>query len=150
MIEIGETFGFSRRLEAEDLDAAIRLTGGRHPVHISEIAAREAGLQGRIFHGAVSAAVMTAAIGQRLGPYRIALLEQGQRYRRPVYPGDTVTSLWRVQSVEPGRQAETWLVGLAGELRNQKGELVVEGEAKVLVLGRWTEAVEAHQAANHP
>lgn len=81
----------------------------------------------------VSAAIMTAAIGERFEHDTIALLEQGQRYRKPVYPGDTLTSRWAVQSVEEGRQAGTRLVALAGELRNQHGEVVVEGEAKLLL-----------------
>lgn len=131
-IEVGETFGATTRLSAEDLEMAVKLTGGRHPVHISDEAAQSAGLRGRIFHGAVSAAIMTASIGQRFCQHHIALMAQGQRYREPVYPGDTLTSRWSVLSVEPGRLPGMRVLALTGELRNQHGVVVVEGEAKVL------------------
>lgn len=132
-IEPGETFGASCVVDAEDLELAVRLTRGRHPVHVSDAAARQSGLQGRIFHGAVSAAIMTAAIGQRFERDTIALLEQSQRYRKPVYPGDTLTSHWLVQSVEAGRPPGTRFIELSGELRNQRDEVVLEGEARVLL-----------------
>jgi len=76
LIETGETFGGSCEVTAEDLDLSVRLTRGRHPVHVSEEAARSAGLKGRIFHGAVSAAILASAIGERFAQDNIALLEQ--------------------------------------------------------------------------
>lgn len=132
-IEAGETFGGSCELTAEDLELAVRLTRGRHPVHVSEEAARAAGLEGRIFHGAVSAAILASAIGARFARDSIALLEQNNRYRKPVYPGDTLASRWTVQSVAPGRSDGTQLIELAGELRNQQGDVVVESQARVLM-----------------
>lgn len=132
-IDIGEAFGGSCEVTAEDLELAVRLTRGRHPVHVSEDAARTAGLEGRIFHGAVSAAILASAIGSRFARDSIALLEQNNRYRKPVYAGDTLASQWKVQAVQPGRQPGTRLIELAGELRNQHGDVVVESQAKVLM-----------------
>ena len=136
MIEPGERFGGSSTLTAEDLDLAVRLTGGRHPVHVSEEAAHAAGLEGRIFHGAVSAAIMASAIGARFENDRIALLEQNNSYRKPVYPGDTLASQWKVQDIQPGRQPGDQVIELSGELRNQHGDAVVVSRAKVLLRAR--------------
>lgn len=136
MIEAGETFGSTCELTPEDLELAVRLTRGRHPVHVDDVAARRGGLQGRIFHGAVSAAIMAAAIGQRFAADDIVILEQANRYRRPVYPGDTVTSRWTVMESQPGRQQGQLLLGLAGELANQHGDIVIEGKAKVMLRDR--------------
>ena len=135
MIEVGETFGSSCELDAEDLELAVRLTRGRHPVHVDEAAAHKAGLQGRIFHGAVSAAIMAAAIGQRFAGESIVILEQANRYRLPVYPGDTVTSRWQVGESRPGREAGQQVLALAGELVNQRGQVVIDSTAKLLVTG---------------
>lgn len=131
-IDVGEAFGGSCELTAEDLELAVRLTRGRHPVHVSEDAARAAGLEGCIFHGAVSAAILASAIGARFENDNIALLEQNNRYRKPVYPGDTLASQWTVRAVQPGRPG-TQLIELAGVLRNQHGEVVVESQAKVVM-----------------
>lgn len=133
MIEVGETFGGSCELTDEDLKLAVLLTRGRHPVHVDEAAARDAGLQGRIFHGAVSAAIMAAAIGQRFANDRIVILEQANRYRLPVYPGDTLTSLWKIVGLRTGRQAGQQVLGLTGELMNQRHGVVIDSTAKLLL-----------------
>lgn len=133
MTEIGEGFGSRCTLTAEDLDLAVALTRGRHPVHVDEAAARGMGLRGRIFHGAVSAAVMAAAIGQRFSDQGAAILELSSRFRAPVYPGDTVESRWTVVANQDGRRQGQFMLLLSGELRNQHGEVVVEGTAKVLL-----------------
>ena len=133
MINVGETFDSTCELTWEDLDLAVRLTRGRHPVHVSETAARQAGFQSRIFHGAVSAAIMTAAIGQRFANENIVILEQANRYRLPVYPGDTVTSRWTVTQRQPGRQRTQMLLTISGELANQHGDIVLSSKAKVLL-----------------
>jgi len=134
LTERGRSFGGRRTLTAEDLDLAVRLTGGRHPVHVDDEAARRSGLQGRIFHGAVSAAIMTAAIGAHYAQRSIALLEQSCRYRASVHPGDEVESRWTVLDARPGRRPGQTVLALAGELRNRQGELLVEGSAKLLLL----------------
>ena len=133
MIETGETFGSTCEVTAQDLDLAVRLTRGRHPVHVSDVAARSAGLDGRIFHGAVSAAILASAIGARFAQNNISLLMQNNRYRKPVYPGDVLISKWTVQSVLPGRLIDTYLIDLSGELRNQDGYVVVESFAKIVM-----------------
>jgi acyl dehydratase len=133
LIEAGETFGGSCEVTADDLELAVRLTRGRHPVHVSEEAAHAAGLEGRIFHGAVSAAILASAIGARFAQDSIALLEQNNRYRKPVYPGDVLAARWTVLRVQPGRHPDTHLIELSGELRNQHADVVVESDAKVLM-----------------
>lgn len=135
MIEVGQSFGSACTLTLEDLELAVRVTGGRHPVHIDDAAARRAGLRGRIFHGAVSAAVMASAIGRRFVDCSAAILEQSSKFRMPVYPGDSLESRWTVISMAPGRQEGQCILLLTGELRNQRADIVIEGTAKVLLSG---------------
>ena len=135
MIEVGQSFGSACTLTLEDLELAVRLTGGRHPVHIDDAAARKAGLHGRIFHGAVSAAIMASAIGKRFADCSAAILEQSSKFRMPVYPGDNLESRWTVTSAARGRQEGQFIILLTGELRNQRADVVIEGTAKVLLCG---------------
>jgi acyl dehydratase len=139
-VALGERFGLARELSGDDLEQAVRLTQGTHPVHVSDGAATHAGLRGRIFHGAVTAAIMASAIGARFARSRIALLEQHNRYRLPVYPGDTLRATWTVQRLRESRQAGQWVVELAGETVNQQGAVVLEAHAQVLWQGPLAEA----------
>jgi 3-hydroxybutyryl-CoA dehydratase len=134
-VVLGERFGSTRVLVGEDLELAVRLTQGTHPVHVSEAAAKCAGLQGRIFHGAVTAAIMAAAIGGRFAQSLIALLEQNNRYLLPVYPGDALRATWTVGRLRESRQAGQWVVELTGQTVNQHGATVLEASAKVLWRG---------------
>ena len=136
---VGERFGSTRVLVGEDLELAVRLTQGTHPVHVSDAAAKCAGLQGRIFHGAVTAAIMAAAIGGRFAQSLIALLEQNNRYLLPVYPGDTLHATWTVERLRESRQAGQWVVELAGQTVNQQGATVLEASARVLWRGSLTD-----------
>lgn len=133
MIEVGEAFGSRCTLTDEDLDLAVRLVRGRHPVHVDDAAARSMGLRGRIFHGAVSAAIMASAIGKRFTGHGAYILEQASKFRAPVYPGDTLESRWTVVGVQPGRQQGQLVLSLSGELQKLGGDIVVEGNAKVLL-----------------
>lgn len=76
---------------------------------------------------------MAAAIGQRFANDRIVILEQANRYRLPVYPGDTLTSLWKIVGLRTGRQAGQQVLGLTGELMNQRHGVVIDSTAKLLL-----------------
>lgn len=132
-ITAGSQFHSNCRVTEEQLDAAVTLTGGTHPVHVSAQAAQEAGFQGRIFHGAVSAAIMAAAIGAHFRGDRLALLEQKNRFVAPVYPGDALDSVWTVLERRPGKRAGDALLTLRGCMTNQHGVTVLESEAKILL-----------------
>lgn len=129
---VGDSFGAVRRLTQTDLDLAVDLTGGRHPVHVDEHAARDAGLGGCIFHGAVSAAIMASAIGAHFSRDRIALLGQDNLYRLPVYPGDELQTSWTVTEVRPTRQKGRILITLTGQMRNQHGAVVLDATTKLM------------------
>lgn len=133
-ITVGSQFHASRLVTEEQLDAAVALTGGTHPVHVSAQAAQDAGFEGRIFHGAVSAAIMAAAIGAHFRRDRIALLEQKTRFVAPVYPGDALDSVWTVLENRPGKRTGDMLLTLQGRMTNQHGTTVLESEAKILLI----------------
>lgn len=133
---VGERFGARRALTEEDLAQAVHLTQGTHPVHVSDEAARAAGLRGCIFHGAVTAAIMAAAIGARFSRDRIALMGQDNRYLLPVYPGDTLQAAWTVAAQRQTRQPGRWVLELSGQTLNQHGAVVLEARAQVM----WMDA----------
>jgi 3-hydroxybutyryl-CoA dehydratase len=75
------------------------------------------------------AGLISAVLGMRLPGPGAVYLEQSLRFRRPVRIGDTVTARVEVLDVIPERRR----VRLATTCRTQHGDLVVDGEALIMV-----------------
>jgi 3-hydroxybutyryl-CoA dehydratase len=123
-LHVGSRFGGVRALSYSDLDTAVNLTGGIHPVHTDEAKAREAGFPGRVFHGAVCAAIMVAEVGKYFIEDKIAILKQESRYLAPVLPGDVVTIDWTIEKLQPFKQGVT--VTLFGRMHSQGNRSVLD------------------------
>lgn len=126
---VGQTAEWAR----EVTDAVIRqfadATGDHNPVHLDDAAAAGTRFGGRIAHGMLSAGFVSAAIATALpGPGSI-YLSQSLRFVRPVRPGDVVTVRLEVLDVVAAKRR----VRLATACTNQRGEIVVDGEAVVKV-----------------
>lgn len=128
-IAVGQEAELSKTVTDADVMAFARVTGDFNPVHVDEIAAARSRFGGRIAHGMLSAGFISAAIADKLpGPSSI-YLSQTLRFTLPVRIGDTITVHLRVtELIEPKRR-----VKLSTICRNQNGEMVIEGEALVLV-----------------
>ena len=64
----------------------------------------------------------------------IAFVEQSSKFLKPVYPGDTLYPMLEIAALAP--QRSTGIVTLAATVHNQKGELVLTGEQKILLRKR--------------
>lgn len=125
----GDHAEFSKTVTEGDIVLFAGVTGDFNPVHVDAVQAAASRFGGRIAHGLLSAGFISACIAMKLpGPGAI-YLSQSLRFTRPVRIGDTVTA--RVEVVEwngAKRRAR-----LATTCRNQHGELVIDGEAMVMV-----------------
>ena len=99
-------------------------------VHIDDRFIREeTPFRERIAHGLLSAGFISACMGTRLpGPGTI-YLSQSLKFTRPVRIGDTVTARVEVLEWNEGKRRAR----LATTCRNQRNEVVIEGEALVMV-----------------
>ncbi|MEL0324549.1 MAG: MaoC family dehydratase [Rhodospirillales bacterium] len=81
----------------------------------------------RIAHGMLTASFISAVLGARMpGPGAI-YLAQNLRFKAPVRPGDTVTAVCEIKSIDLEKRRVT--------LSTQclvKGKIVVDGEATVM------------------
>jgi 3-hydroxybutyryl-CoA dehydratase len=112
-------------------DRTIELFGDastdRNPLHFDEQFAGETPFGGRIAHGMITAAFISAVIGNTLPGHGSVYLSQSLKFRAPVRPGDTVRVEVEVLDYDPGRR------GARLSTRAFVGEtLVVDGEAKVI------------------
>lgn len=128
-LQVGMSAEISRTITDGDIRQFAALTGDENPVHLDDAYAAGTMFGGRIAHGMHAAGLISAVLGMQLpGPGAI-YLEQSLRFRRPVRIGDTVTA--RVEAIEviPDRRRARF----ATTCRTQDGELVVDGEALIMV-----------------
>jgi len=126
---IGERAERSMRVTDEHIEAFARLSGDRNPVHFDDDFARRIGFDGRIAHGAVTAALLSAVLGMDLPGPGSVFLEQRVRYLAPVRPGDTIVAALEVTRVREDKP----IVTLTASVMNAKGVRVAEGELVVLL-----------------
>jgi len=89
-------------------DRTIELFGeastDRNPLHFDDAFAGETPFGGRIAHGLISAAFISAVIGNTLPGHGSIYLSQTLKFRAPVRPGDTVRVEIEVLEYDEGRR----------------------------------------------
>jgi 3-hydroxybutyryl-CoA dehydratase len=128
-LSVGQSAEMSKTATEADVVLFGGLVGDMNPVHMDAEAAKSSPFGGRIAHGMWSAGLISAVLGMRLpGPGTI-YMQQSLTFRRPVHLGDTVTARVEVtELIAPKRR-----VRLATACRNQRGEVVLDGEALVML-----------------
>lgn len=126
----GDTATFTRTLSEDQLVLFAAVSGDVNPVHLDSEFAAESIFKERVAHGMWSGALISAALATVMpGPGTI-YLEQSLTFRRPVKLDDTLTVQLTVLRKEPkGR------VVIECDVRNQKDQKVVTGEARVIAPG---------------
>ena len=125
----GDTASLSKTISEADVQAFADVTGDHNPIHLDEEFAKSTRFGRRIAHGMLSASLISSAIANKLpGPGSI-YLSQTLKFVAPVYLGDTVTARISVTAIREDKP----ILSLETICENQRGEVVVKGEATVLV-----------------
>jgi 3-hydroxybutyryl-CoA dehydratase len=127
-ISIGQTSSYSKRVEEKDILMFAALSGDVNPVHLDEEFAADTIFKGRIAHGMVTGAIVSASLAMVLpGPGTI-YLEQSLRFSRPVRIGDEITVLMEVT----GKRDDKHIVTLDCQALNQHEQVVASGKTTVI------------------
>jgi 3-hydroxybutyryl-CoA dehydratase len=129
-LQVGQSAERTKLMTESLINAYAELTGDFSPVHIDEAAAAKTRFGTRIAHGMLSVSFLSALIGMDLpGPGTI-WVAQALKFKQAVKLGDTIT--WRVEVLQlfPEKKRAT----LSTVCRNQRGEVVIEGEGTILLL----------------
>ncbi|WP_322802397.1 MaoC family dehydratase [Thermoflexus sp.] len=127
-LRVGSTASWTKTITRADVEAFAALTGDDNPLHLDEEFARNTRFGRPVVHGMLVAGLISAVLGRMLpGPGTI-YLRQTLEFRRPVYPGDTITAVVEVLDIRKDKP----IVTLATRCLNQHGEEVLRGEAMVL------------------
>ena len=110
--------------------------GDFNPLHIDEEFARKSRFGGRILHGPFTSALVSASAGMYFAGTAIAYLEHGCRFKGPVRAGDTLTTVWTVTEKSDKPKHRGGMVTMSGVTKNQREEVVVEADGKMLVASR--------------
>ena len=130
-IEIGMVRHLTKTVTDRDIALFAEVSTDRNPVHLDEAYAQETMFHGRIAHGMLTAALISAVIGEQLPGHGAVYLGQSLRFLAPVRPGDTVRAEVHVLAVDPANRRVTL------ETHCSVGDtLVLKGEALVLAPSR--------------
>lgn len=116
-----------RVVTANDIYIFAGLSGDHNPVHLNEEYARTTQFGARIAHGMLVASFVSAALAASWPG--CVYLGQNLNFRQPVLVGDEIVVELEVIAVRPDKPIAT----IATACRNQRGEVVLEGEATVKV-----------------
>jgi len=116
-----------RTLTMDDINAFALVSGDVNPAHVDAEYAEGTRFHGVIAHGMFAGALISSLLGTEFpGPGTI-YIEQSLRFHRPVRLGDTLL----VSLVVVDKDDATRNVRLDCEVLNQRGEMVVSGQALV-------------------
>lgn len=127
-LAVGQTARLLRTVTLEDIQAFAAVSGDINPAHLNAEYADATMFHGVIAHGMLGAALISALFGTQFpGP---GTIYQGQelKFTKPVRVGDTLTVLATVSEKDDEKKR----VKMDCLVTNQKGEVVLKGEAKLL------------------
>ncbi|HYW24196.1 MAG TPA: MaoC/PaaZ C-terminal domain-containing protein, partial [Terriglobales bacterium] len=132
-----------RTITAADMAAFVGLSGDFNPLYTDAEHARAGHFGEPVVPGALVAAV-TAGLGaiDVPVPATVGLVGMTWRFLRPVRPGDTIQSRWRLNRKRPVENPRWGLAVWQVEVENQRGELVAVADVTRIV-SRREQPVEA-------
>ena len=129
-LKLGDKFSTKRLVTDELIRKFADVSGDYNPIHLDEEVAKTTRFGRRIAHGMLSGAFISSILGWELSVRRIVYLSQTLKFTAPVFIGDTITATATVIKIREDKP----IVTLETVCTNQDGDLVVKGEAAVMVL----------------
>src|SRR6185436_4272706 len=126
---VGDSAELTKTIEQADIDAFAQVTGDHNPVHVDEEFAKTTRFGRRIAHGMLTASLISAVLANKLPGEGSVYLGQTLQFVAPVFPGDEITARVTVKGIREGKP----IMKLETVCLNQRGEIVIRGEATVLV-----------------
>lgn len=132
----------ARTITEADVVAFAGVSGDFNPIHMDHESARKGPFRRPIAHGLLGIAVVSGLTSHAPRVETLAFLGiVNWTFQQPVFFGDTVHVVSRIDALEPRARGRRGIVTWHRRLVNQKGETVQEGQTQTLV--RTTRTSEA-------
>ena len=128
-ITLNSVESFTKTISETDVYLFAGITGDFNPLHINELYANKTKFKKRIVHGMLTSSFISTILGNKLPGIGTILLEQNCSFVKPVYIGDTITAYIEVKNIIEVKR----IVQFHTLCKNQNNEIVLHGEAKVLI-----------------
>ncbi|GAC1403026.1 MAG: MaoC family dehydratase [Candidatus Velthaea sp.] len=122
---VGDRATFSKTITEADIVMFAAVSGDFYELHHDEEYAKTTRFGQRVAHGMLSASLLSTTNGALLQRPGGISLSQTLTFKAPVFPGDTLTACTEVVEILHERRR----LRCRTTVLNQRGELVVEGEA---------------------
>lgn len=130
-LEVGQEASLSNTVTDDVISAFADVSGDHNPVHVDEAYAATTMFKGRIAHGMLSAAYISAVFGMKLpGPGAI-YISQTLAFKAPVRIGDTVVTTVKLVELVPEKKRARFET-----VCTVNGKPVLTGEALLMVPNR--------------
>lgn len=125
---VGDEAHLEKRLTMEDIKLFAIMSGDVNPAHVDDDFAKSSRFQEVIAHGMWGGALISTVLGTQLPGPGTVYLGQTLRFKAPVRLGDVLKVSVKVLEKDQGHHQITF----ACHCENQRGDTVIEGEARVL------------------
>ena len=126
---VGDSAQITKTIEQADIHAFADVTSDHNPVHVDQAFAQTTRFGRTIAHGMLSASLISAVLANKLPGAGSVYLGQTLQFVAPVFPGDAITARVTVKEIREDKP----IVKLETVCINQRDEVVIRGEATVLV-----------------
>jgi len=126
---VGDSAEITKTINDADVDAFADVTGDHNPIHVDEAFAKTTRFGRRIAHGMLTASLISSVLANKLPGEGSVYLGQTLQFVTPVFPGDEVTARVIIKEIREDKP----IVKLETICLNQRGDIVIRGEATVLV-----------------
>ncbi len=128
-INIGDEATLSKVFTDADVIQFSKISLDNNPVHLDDEYASKTIFKSRIVQGILVSGLISAVIANKLPGNGSIYLKQESNFKKPVFIGDKVTAKILVTKIHQNKPIYT----LSTICTNQKNEIVIDGEAIILL-----------------
>jgi 3-hydroxybutyryl-CoA dehydratase len=124
---VGETASFSKTITESDVYLFAGICGDFNSIHVNKVKAELSRFEKQVVHGALVNSFISTVLGMKLPGEGTIYMSQNSKFLKPVYFNDTITAKIEIVEINGSKAL------LKTQVYNQNDELVIDGEAKVLL-----------------
>jgi 3-hydroxybutyryl-CoA dehydratase len=126
--KVGDSASVTKTISEADITAFAQISGDHNPLHLDAAFAANSRFGQRIAHGALVSSLISNVIGNQLPGQGSIYLSSSLKFRAPTFIDDTITATATISSIRQDKP----VILLSCECRNQRGDIVCEGESVIL------------------